>query len=133
MARADEDWVKIGDYRVRVVRPVGAIRLGLSHRESEALGYLIAGWSVNETAKKMGVTPNTASTFKVRIFRKLGVSSTAEAALIASAVMSGGDVEHVFTGVKFASGEPVTDMVSEARHPLLNETCEAHRLAAIQA
>lgn len=61
--------------------PSGA---SLSPRETEVLTYLGKGLRIHEVAKLLGVAENTVSTYVKNIYRKLDISSRAEAALEAS-------------------------------------------------
>jgi two-component system, NarL family, invasion response regulator UvrY len=53
---------------------------GLSGREREILYLLIEGKWVKEIASNLNIRANTVSTYKARIFEKLGVSSVVELA-----------------------------------------------------
>lgn len=53
----------------------------LTSREREALSYLAKGMKVAEMASAMGITRNTASDYVKNIYRKLNVSSRAQATL----------------------------------------------------
>jgi two-component system, NarL family, invasion response regulator UvrY len=50
----------------------------LSHREIEVCRLLIKGTGITEIADRLSVQPNTVSTYKKRIFTKLGVSNLPE-------------------------------------------------------
>jgi DNA-binding NarL/FixJ family response regulator len=50
----------------------------LSPREREIFDCLITGMKTSEIAQKFDLKPNTISTIKKVIFRKLGISSTME-------------------------------------------------------
>lgn len=56
----------------------------LTAREREALGFLAQGMKVAEMAQAMGITRNTASDYVKSVYRKLNVSSRAQAALHAA-------------------------------------------------
>ena len=47
----------------------------LTHREREALEYLLQGLSSKEIANRMGISPNTVKTFLRLIMIKTGASS----------------------------------------------------------
>ena len=53
-------------------------------REREVLGHLARGRSNKEIAQKLGISPSTAGTHVENLYRKLGVSTRAAAALLAS-------------------------------------------------
>jgi DNA-binding NarL/FixJ family response regulator len=55
----------------------------LSQREREALGYVAAGYTHQQTATRMRVTKSTVDTFIGRIRTKLGVGNKAELAALA--------------------------------------------------
>jgi DNA-binding NarL/FixJ family response regulator len=59
------------------------IVLPLTRREKEVLTYIGRGLSVNETAEKLGISSNTVASYIKDIYRKLNISSRAEAVLIA--------------------------------------------------
>jgi len=93
------DWYYVGDLRVKIKRPPAKkSRFGLSPRELTVCCYLTQGARVSEIAKAMNVSVNTVNTFKSRLFRKLNVSSAAEAAVIVTAVLCGGTIESAITG-----------------------------------
>jgi len=93
------DWYYVGDLRVKIKRPPAKkSRFGLSPRELTVCCYLTQGARVSEIAKAMNVSVNTVNTFKSRLFRKLNVSSAAEAAVIVAAVLCGGTIESAITG-----------------------------------
>jgi DNA-binding NarL/FixJ family response regulator len=50
----------------------------LTVREIQVAFYIVEGISTNIIAEKLGVKPNTISTFKKNIFKKLEVSSVVE-------------------------------------------------------
>ncbi|MCR4302804.1 MAG: response regulator transcription factor [Gallionella sp.] len=56
----------------------------LNNREREALGLLAKGLKVSDLATAMGITRNTASDYVKSIYRKLNISSRAQAALHAA-------------------------------------------------
>lgn len=56
----------------------------LSVREQEALALLARGVSVKSLAQTMGISPHTASDYVKSIYRKLNITSRAEAALKAN-------------------------------------------------
>jgi DNA-binding NarL/FixJ family response regulator len=53
----------------------------LTPREIEVLRYIAKGFTLSECAKLMGISSNTVSGYVKEIYRKLNVSSRAEAAL----------------------------------------------------
>jgi len=59
----------------------------LSQREREVLSLLAAGFSYEETARRLSVTPKTIETYRTRIGRKLGIQN--RAGLIAYALRMG--------------------------------------------
>ena len=56
----------------------------VTEREREVLGHLARGRSNKEIAQKLGISPSTAGTHVENLYRKLGVSTRAAAALLAS-------------------------------------------------
>lgn len=50
----------------------------LATREREVFLYLIEGMRTSDIAKKLDLKPNTISTIKKIIFRKLGIKSSME-------------------------------------------------------
>jgi len=58
----------------------------LSQREREALSYIAAGYTHQQTATRMRVTRSTVDTFITRIRTKLGVGNKAELTMAAMAV-----------------------------------------------
>ena len=50
----------------------------LSDREYRVMWMLASGKPINRIAKEMFLSPSTVSTYRVRILRKLGLSSNAE-------------------------------------------------------
>ncbi len=50
----------------------------LSKRELQVFEYLARGLSLAEAAASLGVSPNTVSTYRARVLRKLGVARDAE-------------------------------------------------------
>ena len=59
----------------------------LSKRELQVFEYLARGLSLAEAATHLGVSPNTVSTYRARVLRKLGVTRDAE--LVRYAVRNG--------------------------------------------
>lgn len=55
----------------------------LTERENEVLRYIAKGMTAPETARLLGISPNTIPGYVKNIYRKLNVSSRAEAALSA--------------------------------------------------
>ena len=64
--------------------PADAGAVQLSPREKETLILIAKGYRLNEVAESMGLTRNTAAGYIKSVYRKLEVSSRAEAALAAS-------------------------------------------------
>jgi DNA-binding CsgD family transcriptional regulator len=56
----------------------------VTQREREVLEHLARGRSNKEIAQKLGISPSTAGTHVENLYRKLGVSTRAAAALLAS-------------------------------------------------
>jgi HD-GYP domain-containing protein (c-di-GMP phosphodiesterase class II) len=56
----------------------------VTQREREVLAHLAQGRSNKEIARQLGISPSTAGTHVENLYRKLGVSTRAAAALIAS-------------------------------------------------
>lgn len=56
----------------------------ITQREREVLAHLARGSSNKEIARRLGISPSTAGTHVENLYRKLGVSTRAAAALIAS-------------------------------------------------
>jgi HD-GYP domain-containing protein (c-di-GMP phosphodiesterase class II)/DNA-binding CsgD family transcriptional regulator len=56
----------------------------ITQREQEVLAHLARGNSNKEIARKLGISPSTAGTHVENLYRKLGVSTRAAAALVAS-------------------------------------------------
>lgn len=52
-------------------------RLALSRREQQVLDGLLAGHRVTDIARELQVSPQTVSTYRQRLYRKLGVESLA--------------------------------------------------------
>jgi DNA-binding NarL/FixJ family response regulator len=55
----------------------------LTQRETEVLGIIAKGMTLSETARLLGISSHTVSGYTKEIYRKLNVSSRAEAALTA--------------------------------------------------
>lgn len=55
----------------------------LTERENEVLRFIAKGMTLPETSRLMGISPNTIPGYVKNIYRKLNVSSRAEAALTA--------------------------------------------------
>jgi DNA-binding NarL/FixJ family response regulator len=64
--------------------PVDGSDHHLSPRERETLGLIAKGYKLPEVAQQLGVTRNTAAGFIKSVYRKLNVSSRAEATLEAA-------------------------------------------------
>lgn len=62
------------------LRQAAAEEIHLSRRESETLELIAKGYTVANVAKALGVSPNTTAGYVKNIYRKLNVSSRAEAA-----------------------------------------------------
>lgn len=52
--------------------------LGLTSREMDVFRLLLEGYTLQETADKLGVKYSTANTHMTAIYKKLGVTSRAE-------------------------------------------------------
>ena len=86
-------WIKIGNIEAKAKHCLLNHDLGLSYREIETIFHLSRGLPSTEIARKMGVSPNTITTYKTRIFNKLGVNTTVEALVIVVAVVAGAEVK----------------------------------------
>lgn len=64
--------------------PVADNPESLTQRETEVLGLIAQGMRVSETAQQMGIADSTVSTYIKSIYRKLGISSRAEASFEAA-------------------------------------------------
>ncbi len=53
-------------------------RTVLTHREGQVMRLLAAGRQVKEIGAELSISPNTVSTFRLRIFRKLGFRHNAD-------------------------------------------------------
>jgi DNA-binding NarL/FixJ family response regulator len=58
----------------------------LTQRETEVLGIIAKGLTLAEAARLLGISPHTVSGYTKEIYRKLNVSSRAEAALTARSI-----------------------------------------------
>ncbi len=75
----------IADRLVRFFHPeAGTQTAQLSGRECEVLVLLAKGMSIPKVATMLGISPNTASTYTKTLYRKLGVTTRAEATLEAT-------------------------------------------------
>jgi DNA-binding NarL/FixJ family response regulator len=70
-----------GDYPYEEEKVEGHIG-DLTEREQEVLALIVAGKSNGEIAWALRITPNTAKAHAASIFRKLGVASRTEAAVL---------------------------------------------------
>jgi DNA-binding CsgD family transcriptional regulator len=61
----------------------------LSEREKETLAWVAAGYTHEQTARRMRVAKSTVDTYIARIRGKLGVGNKAELALVAVSVLQG--------------------------------------------
>ena len=66
---------------------------GLSSRETELVLHIAGGFTKQEIAEKMGVSPATADTFRRRAYVKLGVNTGAAAVAIVTSYLAGTRVE----------------------------------------
>ena len=66
---------------------------GLSSRETEIVLHIAGGFTKQEIAEKMGVSPATADTFRRRAYVKLGVNTGAAAVAIVTSYLAGTRVE----------------------------------------
>ncbi len=64
--------------------PKPVVELSLSDREREVLTLTAKGYTRNEVAQMLGITVNTVAGYLKQIYRKLNVSTRAEAALEAA-------------------------------------------------
>lgn len=62
----------------------------LSHREHQVFRLLTAGLSVSEIGARLGLAPNTVSTYRARILEKTGTKNDVELALYAERHARGG-------------------------------------------
>lgn len=60
--------------------PQAVAALGISPRELEVLGEILAGRSNQEIAERLGVSPNTVKTHVARLLEKLGAKRRGDAA-----------------------------------------------------
>jgi DNA-binding NarL/FixJ family response regulator len=56
------------------VRPSAAAAVKLSRRQSEVLGYIVDGFSDNEIAERIGISPRTVRMHADALRGKLGVA-----------------------------------------------------------
>ncbi|MDM5065437.1 response regulator transcription factor [Aeromonas salmonicida] len=56
----------------------GSILNSLSQRELTVLRHLVKGYSNKEISEKMSLSPKTVSTYRTRMFEKLGINTLAE-------------------------------------------------------
>jgi DNA-binding NarL/FixJ family response regulator len=66
--------------------PSPLVSEGLTPRETEVLSIIAKGLTVSETARLLGISTHTVSGYTKDIYRKLNVSSRAEAALTARSI-----------------------------------------------
>jgi len=66
-------------FRPEVPSPGGAARVDLSARELEVLGLITKGFTFEEIARLIAVSPHTVGTYVKRIYGKLQVGSKTEA------------------------------------------------------
>jgi len=71
-----DDAAKTASVYSHIGRPGSAT--GLSERELEVLALLGQGYSNQEVAEKLDISPKTVATYKARISEKVGLKSTAE-------------------------------------------------------
>nr|WP_070959604.1 helix-turn-helix transcriptional regulator [Hyphomonas sp. Mor2] len=92
---SDAHFYRVGSFALYSHRSCEQARahFGLSSREVEVLLHVAGGFTKQEIANKMGVSPATADTFRRRAYTKLGVRSGAAAVTILSAYLSGTRVE----------------------------------------
>ena len=71
--------------RVTVQQPDSKTRqdFGISPREKEVIGLIVAGYTNNDIAQKLGISKQTAKHHLTHIFDKLGVSNRLELVLFA--------------------------------------------------
>lgn len=89
------DCYKVGKYFLYPQRTRSDARehFGLSHREIELLVWISSGLTKNVIAKRMGISPSTADTFRRRAYAKLGVGTSGAAIAILFSYLSGTRVE----------------------------------------
>ncbi|MDM1502293.1 helix-turn-helix transcriptional regulator [Myroides marinus] len=62
----------------------GIDKYGLTHKEKEVLRYLVNGKADKAIATKLNISPNTVSTHKMRVFKKLNVHSKRELQILSA-------------------------------------------------
>ncbi len=94
-ASRKENFFRVGNFALFSHRNCEQARahFGLSGREVEILMHVAGGFTKQEIAEKMGVSPATADTFRRRAYVKLGVNSAAAAAAIICSYLAGTRVE----------------------------------------
>lgn len=70
--------------------PAGAIRVRLTPRERQLIGFVRTGLRNREIAQQLGVTEGTVKTYLHSVFEKLGVSSRTELAIRAEEFLAEG-------------------------------------------
>lgn len=68
----------------------GAATEALSHREHQVFRLLTTGHSVSEIGARLGLAPNTVSTYRARVLEKTGTKNDVELALYAERLAQGG-------------------------------------------
>lgn len=74
----------LAHFRERAALPAGSEAIALSPRETEVLSYIGRGLRVPEAARVLGLTEHTVAGYVKTLYRKLNISSRAEAALEAA-------------------------------------------------
>lgn len=72
------DFCKMLGARVRAVMPGACDDPGISPRERQTLGHLLAGDSEKQVARKLGISPHTVHVHVKRLYRHFEVSSRGE-------------------------------------------------------
>lgn len=91
----EEPFFRVGNFALFSHRNCEQARahFGLSSREVEILMHVAGGFTKQEIAARMGVSPATADTFRRRAYVKLGVNSGAAAVAIICSYLAGTRVE----------------------------------------
>ena len=96
MASASPAPVALPDFALRPARRVGgegaALRLALTEREREVLGFVAGGLTGAEIAERLVLSPETVKSHVHNAMAKLGARTRAHAVAIA---MSGGPIDAV--------------------------------------
>ncbi|RFB05130.1 helix-turn-helix transcriptional regulator [Parvularcula marina] len=90
---AQDNWLQLGNMRIRVKRSMDDLGLRLSPRERQILLLTAQGEGVKSIARMLDISVHTVDTFRRRIYQKLGVSNAASAAAITLALCLDAEVE----------------------------------------